>query len=81
MSRTADVVIMGGGIIGASIAYHLLQEESHRRVLVVEQDTTYGRAASRSDNAAGLDTMPSLQMRIPFRATSRVCPVVYGRGL
>ena len=46
MSRTADVVIMGGGIIGASIVYHLMQEEPHRRLLVVEQDTTYGRAAT-----------------------------------
>jgi FAD-dependent oxidoreductase domain-containing protein 1 len=46
MPRTADVVIMGGGIIGASIAYHLLQEAPKRRVLVIEQDMTYARAAT-----------------------------------
>jgi glycine/D-amino acid oxidase-like deaminating enzyme len=37
---------MGGGIIGASIAYHLLQEAPKQRVLVIEQDMTYGRAAT-----------------------------------
>ena len=46
MPRSADVVIIGGGIIGASIAYHLVQEERHRRVLVIEQDMTYARAAT-----------------------------------
>jgi glycine/D-amino acid oxidase-like deaminating enzyme len=46
MPQSADVVIIGGGIIGASIAYHLVQEERHGRVLVIEQDTTYARAAT-----------------------------------
>jgi glycine/D-amino acid oxidase-like deaminating enzyme len=46
MSHTADVVIIGGGIIGASIAYHLRQEGLSGRVLVIENDTTYTRAAT-----------------------------------
>jgi glycine/D-amino acid oxidase-like deaminating enzyme len=46
MAQTADVVLVGGGIIGASIAYHLLQDGFTGRVLVVERDTTYARAAS-----------------------------------
>jgi glycine/D-amino acid oxidase-like deaminating enzyme len=45
MPQSADVVIIGGGIIGASVAYHLV-EERHSRVLVIEQDTTYARAAT-----------------------------------
>jgi glycine/D-amino acid oxidase-like deaminating enzyme len=46
MPRTADVVIIGGGIIGASIAYHLRQDDPSGRVLVIENDTTYARAAT-----------------------------------
>lgn len=46
MGHTADVVIIGGGIIGASIAYHLCQDGSVGRVLVIERDTTYARAST-----------------------------------
>jgi FAD-dependent oxidoreductase domain-containing protein 1 len=46
MARTAEVVIVGGGIVGASIAYHLRQDGFPGRVLVLENDTTYARAAA-----------------------------------
>lgn len=46
MARTAEVVIVGGGIIGASIAYHLRQDGLSGQVLVLENDTTYARAAT-----------------------------------
>jgi sarcosine oxidase subunit beta len=46
MVYTADVVIIGGGIIGASIAYHLCQGGLDGSVVVLEQDTTYVRAAT-----------------------------------
>lgn len=46
VTSTADVVIIGGGIIGASIAYHLRQDGLSGRVLVIENDTTYARAAT-----------------------------------
>ena len=38
MSRTADVVIIGGGIQGASIAYHLTQR-GHTNVVILEKET------------------------------------------
>src|SRR5437899_10370693 len=38
MSRTADVVIIGGGIQGASIAYHLTQR-GQGHVVILEKDT------------------------------------------
>ena len=46
MAQTADVVLIGGGIIGASIAYHLRQDGFSGRILVIERDTTYARAAT-----------------------------------
>jgi len=46
MAQTAEVVLVGGGIIGASIAYHLRQDGFAGRILVVERDTTYARAAT-----------------------------------
>lgn len=45
----SDVVIVGGGILGLSVAYWLKKLESRRgaiRVLVVEQDSTV-RSGSR----------------------------------
>jgi len=41
METTADVVIIGGGIVGASIAYHLTQEGAGR-VLVLERECVQG---------------------------------------
>src|SRR4029450_8340458 len=46
MVQTADVVLIGGGIIGASIAYYLRQDGFAGRILVIERDTTYTRAAT-----------------------------------
>jgi glycine/D-amino acid oxidase-like deaminating enzyme len=41
----ANVVIVGGGVIGSSIAYHLAAK-GERSVLVVEPDPSYKRASS-----------------------------------
>src|SRR5919199_5311466 len=46
MAQTAEVVIIGGGIIGASIAYHLRQDGLSGRLIVIERDTTYARATT-----------------------------------
>ncbi len=40
-----DIVIIGGGVVGSSIAYHLA-EAGQRSVLVVERDPSYARASS-----------------------------------
>ena len=40
-----DVVIIGGGVIGSSIAYHLAVA-GERSILVLERDPTYARASS-----------------------------------
>lgn len=41
MARTADVVIIGAGIVGSSIAYHLT-EAGCKNVLIVERETRQG---------------------------------------
>jgi glycine/D-amino acid oxidase-like deaminating enzyme len=43
---TADVVIIGGGVVGSSVAWHLREHGFTGRVLVVERDRTYERASS-----------------------------------
>ncbi|MBI1799540.1 MAG: FAD-binding oxidoreductase [Candidatus Eisenbacteria bacterium] len=45
--RTAGAVIIGGGVVGSSIAFHLLEDGFKGGVLVVERDPTYARASSR----------------------------------
>lgn len=45
MTETADVVIIGGGIVGASIAYHLV-EAGCRDVLIVEREKAQGLGSS-----------------------------------
>ncbi len=47
MSRTADVVIIGGGIQGASIAYHLTQR-GQKNVLILEKDTLASGCSGRT---------------------------------
>lgn len=43
----AGVTILGGGVIGSSIAYHLKAAGCRERVLVVERDPSYRFASSR----------------------------------
>ena len=46
MARAGTVVIVGGGVVGSSIAYHLRRDGHAGRVVVVERDPTYARASS-----------------------------------
>ncbi len=45
MNYTADVVIVGGGIVGSSIAYNLTQEGC-RNVLVIERERHQGKGST-----------------------------------
>jgi len=54
MKERYDVVIVGGAVIGSSIAYHLMQSaDFDGSVLVVERDPSYARA-STSLSASGI---------------------------
>jgi glycine/D-amino acid oxidase-like deaminating enzyme len=46
MPSSADVVIVGGGVVGSSVAHHLRGAGCHGRIVVIERDNTYARASS-----------------------------------
>jgi sarcosine oxidase subunit beta len=46
MSAVADVVVIGGGIIGGSVAYHLLQRDPRLRVVLLEKEREVGTGAT-----------------------------------
>jgi len=46
MSETQDVVIIGGGVMGTSAAFWLTRMSPGLRVLVIERDPTWARAAT-----------------------------------
>ena len=43
--RTADVVIIGGGIVGSSVAYHLTAAGC-KNVLIIERETSQGKGST-----------------------------------
>src|SRR5689334_5525231 len=71
--QTADVVIIGGGIVGSSIAWHLA-EAGCRNVLVIERESSQGKGStgkSMGGVRAQFSTPVNIQMSlysIPFYA-------------
>ena len=71
--QTADAVIVGGGIVGASVAWHLT-EAGCRNVLIVERESHQGKGStgkSMGGVRAQFATKPNIQMSlysIPFYA-------------
>ncbi|MBF0201952.1 MAG: FAD-binding oxidoreductase [Desulfamplus sp.] len=45
-NNSHDVIIMGGGIMGSSTAYHLLKAEPSLKVVVLEKDLSYEKAST-----------------------------------
>ena len=72
--QTADVAIIGGGIVGASIAYHLTATGT-KNVLIVERESHQGKGStgkSMGGVRAQFSTPVNIQMSlysIPFYAT------------
>jgi FAD-dependent oxidoreductase domain-containing protein 1 len=52
-----DVIIVGGGIIGSSLAYYLTRADNTPKVAVIERDLTYERAST---------TLSMANLRIQF---------------
>jgi sarcosine oxidase subunit beta len=72
--QTADVVLVGGGIVGSSIAYHLVAAGC-KNVLVLERETAQGKGStgkSMGGVRAQFSTAVNIQMSlysIPFYAS------------
>jgi sarcosine oxidase, subunit beta len=72
--HTADVALIGGGIVGSSIAYHLVAAGC-RNVLVIERETSQGKGStgkSMGGVRAQFSTPVNIQMSlysIPFYAS------------
>ncbi len=46
MTATADVVIIGAGVIGGSVAYHLLERDPRLRVIMLEAEAEVGTGST-----------------------------------
>ncbi len=62
-NRNFDVIIVGGAVMGSSVAYHLLAAEPRLKVAVLERDPAYSRA-STSLSLGGVRVQFSLKENI-----------------
>jgi FAD-dependent oxidoreductase domain-containing protein 1 len=70
--RSYDVVVVGGGAMGSSAAYHLLALDPRLKVAVVERDPTYARA-STSLSLGGVRIQFSLEQNILISLYAQDC--------
>jgi sarcosine oxidase subunit beta len=68
LPRTASVVVIGGGVVGCSIAYHLARR-GQRDVLVLERDAV--GAGTTSKAAGGIRAQFATETEIRFSLESR----------
>jgi sarcosine oxidase subunit beta len=64
MVDTAEIVIVGGGAVGTSIAYYLGRRGAGRRVVLLERDTLGSGSTGRS--AGGIRSQFSTEVNIRF---------------
>lgn len=59
----ADVIIVGGGVIGSSIAYNLLNDGFTGEIIIFEKDSTY-EYASTPRSAGGIRQLFSTEINV-----------------
>ncbi len=67
MNPSFDVAVIGGGVMGLSTAFHLLEREPGLKVAVIERDPTYARA-STPRSAGGVRLQFSLPENVAMSA-------------
>lgn len=72
MIQNFDVIIVGGGIMGSSVAYHLMKYAPKLKVAVVERDPTYAHA-STALSLGGVRTQFSLKENIQISQYAMEC--------
>lgn len=71
-SRSYDVIVVGGAVMGSSVAYHLLAAEPTLKLAVVERDPNYTRASS-SLSLGGVRIQFSLKENILISLYAQEC--------
>ena len=71
-SRSYDVVVVGGAVMGSSVAYHLLVAEPTLRLVVIERDPTYTHS-STSLSLGGVRVQFSLEENILISLYAQEC--------
>lgn len=66
-----DVVIVGGGIVGASIAYHLAKK-GQRGILIIERDTLGSGSTGKNAGGIRLQFSTEINVRLSQRSVARL---------
>lgn len=74
MTRTADVVVVGGGVVGASAAYHLAEAGAGRVVVLERSD----RLASGSTGACAGGFRQQFSSEVNIRLSRASVPMITG---
>jgi len=84
-SSTADVLIVGGGMVGLCIAHQLLERQITRSITIIDKEPELGRHSSGRNSGvlhAGLYYKPeSLKAQVCVAGARRLRAWVEGRGL
>lgn len=75
MSKAADVVIVGGGVIGSAIAYYLTEERMN--VALVERgDIAAGTSSACDGNILAIDKMPGFDSQMTHKSQALLTELV-----
>lgn len=75
MNRTAEVIIVGGGVIGSAVAYYLAKE-GVEVALVERGDIASGTSSACDGNVLAIDKMPGFDSQITLKSQQMLADLV-----